>query len=352
MSRTNNTNRHANVYIGTTLVGNVNAFTANATAGFVDFYDFDNRKLRLTGSTGGFSNSTYIGYVLGQFSGHSAHIKTTAPDNAVMNMTVPKIPVLQYGNTVANFAIRTATSTISSDFESVDLGEENFLTKDEKKVFSKTNEAALSAVSGSKKTYVVRGTFSSTDPRVSPVLQTSRSNAIVIENVINNLSTDEHKEVGNAQARHVSVPIRLGKDQDAEDLKVYLHAYKPIGTDVKVFAKIKASSDGEAFTDKDYTPLVQITSSNTVSDSIDTDDIIEFEYGFTANTDGQDFLGTSGANNHARLHTGDSNIVHYEDTTGGVHKSFDIFAIKIVMTSSGTNVVPLVRDMRAVALQV
>ena len=348
LSRTNNTNRHANVYIGTTLVGNVNAFTANATAGFVDFYDFDNRKLRLTGSTGGFSNSTYIGYLRGQVSGHSAHIKTTAPDNAVMNMTVPKIPVLQYGNTVANFAIRTATSTISSDFESVDLGEENFLTKDEKKVFSKTNEAALSAVSGSKKTYVVRGTFSSTDPRVSPVLQTSRSNAIVIENVINNLSTDEHKEVGNAQARHVSVPIRLGKDQDAEDLKVYLHAYKPSGTDVKVFAKIKASSDGEALADKDYTPLVQITSSNTVSDSIDTDDIIEFEYGFTANT--TTLVGSG--NGHAKLLSTDSNIVHYLDTTGGLHKSFDIFAIKIVMTSSGTNVVPLVRDMRALALQV
>ena len=203
-------------------------------------------------------------------------------------------------------------------------------------------------MNGSKKTYVVRGTFSSTDPRVSPVLQTSRSNAIVIENVINNLSTDEHKEVGNAQARHVSVPIRLGKDQDAEDLKVYLHAYKPIGTDVKVFAKIKASSDGEALADKDYTPLVQITSSNTVSDSIDTDDIIEFEYGFTANT--ATLVGSG--NGHAKLLSTDSNIVHYLDTTGGLHKSFDVFAIKIVMTSSGTNVVPLVRDMRAVALQV
>ena len=188
---TQKANAH-NLYVGTTWIGKVSAWSANTSAGFVEFYDFDNRKLRLTGSTGGFSNTTYIGYVRGQVSGHTALIKTTAPDNAVMNMTVPKIPVLQYGNTAADFSIRAATSTISSDFESVDLGEENFLTKDEKKVFSKTNEAALSAVSGSKKTYVVRGTFSSTDPRVSPVLQTSRSNAIVIENVINSLSTDEH----------------------------------------------------------------------------------------------------------------------------------------------------------------
>ena len=354
LTHASGTNIHANVYVGTTLVGNVNAFTANSTAGFVDFYDFDNRKLRLTGSTGGFSNSDSggIGYLRGQVSGHTAHIKTTTPDNAIMNMTVPKMPVLQYGNTNATFAIRDAAAAISADYTSVDLGEENFLVKTEKKVYSKTNEAALSAVGGSKKTYVIRGNFKSHDPRVSPVLQTSRSNAIVIENVINNVSTDEHKEVGSAEMRHVSSAIQLGKDQDAEDLKVYLHAYKPIGTDVKVFAKVKAATDYESLTDKDYTPLVQITASNTVSDSIDTTDIIEFEYGFTANTDGQNFLGTSGANNHARLHTGDSNILHYEDTTGGVHKSFDIFAIKIVMTSSGTNVVPLVRDMRAVALQV
>ena len=341
-----------NLYVGTTWVGNVSAWSANTSAGFVDFYDFDNRKLRLTGSTGGFSNTTYIGYVRGQVSGHTALIKTTAPDNAIMNVTVPKIPVLQYGNTSASFALRSATSAISSDFQAVDLGEENFLAKNEKKVYSKTNEAALSAVSGSKKTYVIRGTFTSTDSRISPVLQTSRSSAILIENVINNLSTDEHKEVGSAEARHISIPIQLGKDQDAEDLKVYVQAYKPTGTDVKIYAKVKASTDFEGLADKDYTPLVQITSSNTVSDSIDTEDIIEFEYGFTANTDGQDFLGTSGANNHARLHSGDSNIIHYEDTTGGVHKSFDVFAIKIVMTSSGTNVIPLVRDIRAVALQV
>jgi hypothetical protein len=348
---TQKANAH-NLYVGTTWVGNVSAWSANTSAGFVDFYDFDNRKLRLTGSTGGFSNSTYIGYVRGQVSGHTALIKTTAPDNAIMNVTLPKIPVLQYGNTSASFALRSATSAISSDFQSVDLGEENFLSKNEKKVYSKTNETALSAVSGSKKTYVIRGTFTSSDSRISPVLQTSRSNAILIENVINNVSTDEHKEVGNAEARHISIPIQLGKDQDAEDLKVYVQAYKPTGTDVKVFAKVKAATDFEGLADKDYTPLVQITSSNTVSDSIDTTDIIEFEYGFTANTDGQDFLGTSGANNHARLHSGDSNILHYEDTTGGVHKSFDVFAIKIVMTSSGTNVVPLVRDLRAIALQV
>ena len=344
---TQKANAH-NLYVGTTWVGNVSAWSANTSAGFVDFYDFDNRKLRLTGSTGGFSNSTYIGYMRGQVSGHTALIKTTAPDNAIMNMTVPKMPVLQYGNTTASFAIRTATSAIGSDFNAIDLGEENFLAKDEKKVFSKTNETALSAVSGSKKTYVIRGTFSTTNTRVSPVLQASRSNAIVIENVINNVSTDEHKEVGNAEMRHVSVPIRLGKDQDAEDLKVYVHAYKPIGTDVKVFAKIKASSDYESLADKDYTPLVQITSSNTVSDSIDTTDIIEYEYGFTANT--TTLVGSG--NGHAKLLSTDSNIVHYLDTTGGLHKSFDIFAIKIVMTSSGTNVVPLVRDMRAVALQV
>ena len=98
--------------------------------------------------------------------------------------------------------------------------------------------------------------------------------------------------------------------------------------------------------------MVQVTSSSTFSDSVDVDDIKEFEYGFSANTNGQDFLTSAGANTFARLNSSDSNIIAYEDSSGGVYKGYKTFAIKIVMTSTTTNIIPLAKDVRAIALQI
>ena len=80
-------------------------------------------------------------------------------------------------------------------------------------------------------------------------------------NDINNISTEEFKEVGNSLVRYISKPIELSDGQDAEDLNVYLTSYKPFGTDIKVYARIHNAEDAEAFTDKDYTPLKQIPAS-------------------------------------------------------------------------------------------
>jgi hypothetical protein len=171
----------------------------------------------------------------------------------------------------------------------------------------------------------------------------------VIGNVINNVNTDEHKTVGDASVRYFTKPIELADGQDAEDLSVFLTSYKPQGTDIKVYARIHNPEDSENFADKDFTPLTQITASNTYSDSVDTSDFKEFEYGFSANTDGQGFL--TSANSHAHLHSGNNSVVAYRSAGGSIYHTYKTFAIKIVMTSSGTNIVPLVKDMRSIALQ-
>ena len=339
----------ANVYIGTTKVGTTTSWAANTSSGTVDHYDQSALKLRLNSSTGGFAN----GYVRGQKSGHTARITTTTPDNAVVSMTVPKVPVLNFKDTTSAWGLRQTSTggVIGPSYTTVNLSEENHFRDAEKKFYSKTNEAALTTVEGNKKTYVVKGTLATTNSKVSPVIHAGKSNAILIENVINNLTTNEHNEVGSATMRFITKPITLGKDNDAEDLKVFVHAYKPIGTEVNVYAKLLNNEDGEALKDKKYSPMIQITSSNTFSDSVNTSDIKEFEYGFAANTTAG-FLASSGSDNLALLNTADSNIVAYEDSSGGIYKGFKVFAIKIVMTSSSTNIVPLAKDMRAIALQI
>ena len=59
----------------------------------------------------------------------------------------------------------------------------------------------------------------------------------------------------------------------------------------------------------------------------------------------------STANSHARLHSGNNDVVAYRSAGGGIYHTYKTFAIKIVMTSEGTNIIPLVNDMRAIALQ-
>ena len=340
---TSNTN---NIFLGDgTWIGNTTAFSANTNSGFVKFVDSVGGKLHLENSTGGFAN----GFVRGQVSGATARVTTV--DNPVMNTLVPKIPQIVYANTTSSWEARTTSTSgvISSTYESVDISTENNFLDGEKKIYSVTNESGLSAVNGSQKSLVLKGTFATTDTRVSPVIDTSRTNGIVIENVINNDNTDEHKEVGDAEMRYMTKPVVLADGQDAEDLKVFLTAYKPQGTNVYVYARIHNPEDAESISDKDFSPLTQITSTNTFSDSVDTTDFKEFEFGFSANTDGQGFLTT--ANSHARLNTSNNEVVTYRASDGSIHATYKTFAIKIVMTSSGTNVVPLVRDMRAIALQ-
>jgi len=315
-------------------------------SGFVKFVDPLSRKIHINNSTGGFGAANTI---TGAVSG--ATVQLSSIDNIVMNTLVPKVPQITYANTSANWTVRTTSTSgvISSTFQPIDLGTENNFIGAEKKVFGKTGESGLSSVNGSQKSLILRGIFSTNDNRVSPVIDTSRTNGIVIENVINNTITDEHKEVGSALMRYMTKPVELADGNDAEDLKVFLTAYKPSGTNVTVYARVHNPEDAEGIDEKDFTPLLQLTSSDTFSDSVDTSDFKEFEFGFAANTDGQGFLTT--ANSHARLNTSNNNVIAYRAGDGSIHHTYKTFAIKIVMTSSGTNIVPLVRDMRAIALQ-
>lgn len=72
---------------------------------------------------------------------------------------------------------------------------------------------------------------------------------------INNDYTDEHLGTGRALAKHISTKINFAENYRAEDIRVYFDAYRPVGTDVKVYAKIHNSSDPESFDDKNWTLL-------------------------------------------------------------------------------------------------
>ena len=153
--------------------------------------------------------------------------------------------------------------------------------------------------------------------------------------MINNDSTNEDGTGnGNAIARYVQRTVTLADGQDAEDLKVFITAYKPSTADVKVYVKLLDGEDGETMYDKSWIELSQITSVNTVSDYENTQDFKEFEYNIPT----------------AYL-TGDSGEVQYTDN-GVLFTGFKHFKIKVVLLSTTPSRVPRIKDFRAIALQI
>jgi hypothetical protein len=129
--------------------------------------------------------------------------------------------------------------------------------------------------------------------------------------------------------------VTLADGQDAEDLKIFLTAYKPGTSDIQLYYKILNAEDSDTLDDQSWTQMTQTTSAVTVSDSENRNDLKEYEYNIPA----------------ANL-TGTGGEVQYVNSESVTYTGFKYFAIKIVLLSSTTSNVPRVRDFRAIALQI
>ena len=137
---------------------------------------------------------------------------------------------------------------------------------------------------------------------------------------------EDKKSGGNAVVRYVTRKVVLNDGFDAGDLRVYLTAYKPQGSEVYVFYKILSNSDPETFDDKNYQLMTRI-GANFVS---------------TTKTDKREMVFAPGVNGVA------NNSVSY--TSGATsYKSFRTFAIKIVMVGNDPVDVPVISDFRSIA---
>jgi hypothetical protein len=96
--------------------------------------------------------------------------------------------------------------------------------------------------------------------------------------IINNDYTNEQTNFGNCWAKHLTTMTNFA--QLAEDIRVYIDAYKPSNTDIQVYARIQNSGDPEAFDDEDWTRLQLINGIGMTSSLSDETDYVELTYGF------------------------------------------------------------------------
>tara|TARA_A100001391_G_scaffold188364_1_gene158889 strand:- start:159 stop:1121 length:963 start_codon:yes stop_codon:yes gene_type:complete len=146
------------------------------------------------------------------------------------------------------------------------------------RVASKSNEIA--SHSGNK-SLRVKHFFSSDNRYVAPFVDTQSQSLLVYENILNNSTTNEYiTGAGSADAKYISRQITLGNDLDAEDLKVFVNAYKPAGTDVKVYAKAVNQVDEVGFDKGTWSELQVTDNGDKVSSSENRSDVIEYTFEF------------------------------------------------------------------------
>ena len=117
---------------------------------------------------------------------------------------------------------------------------------------------------------------------------------------------------GLADARHITTKVTFANNRFAEDVRMYMTAYRPVGTDIQVYAKLQNSGDSETFDDKSWSPLSYVQNGANYSSTEDETDLIEYELGLpqyssTANT----LAGTFTSNG--------TNIIVYSGSDANTH---------------------------------
>jgi len=223
----------------------------------------------------------------------------------------------------------------------IEAFENNEFLLEEKIIAGRTSEINNTS---SAKTLTVTGTLTSGTDRLSPVVDIGRTRSVVVvHNLVNNDNTGEIRNNGNAAARYITKKIVLADGQEAEDIKIILDAYKPSGTEIDVYARIQSAEDTDEFRDKQYTLLTQSTPATARSSPVNQNDFLEFEYGFPS---------TNATSLSAYNNAGNGDVVRYYNTGGAFFDTFKYFSIKIVLRANVSNLVPRVKDLRAIALQI
>jgi hypothetical protein len=139
---------------------------------------------------------------------------------------------------------------------------------------------------------------------------------------------EDKKSGGNSQVRYITRRVTLADGFDSGDLRVYLTAYKPSGSNIFVYYKLLSTSDIDDFDDKEYQLMAQLDNNNFVS---------------LNSTDYRELTFAPGINS-----TANNQVSYISGTTS--YRNFRTFAIKIVLSGTSNVDVPKVQDFRAIAL--
>jgi hypothetical protein len=293
--------------------------------GYVKQYDPLHNVLKIVVQEGEFAAADII---------TNGTIKTTVAEveNKLINSIQTNIGYMDFTPTTGVWTYaKTATgaSGAGNTYERLTFGETNDILT-EAAIFSKSNETE--DLGGNKSMNLRFGMKTMTDT-VSPVIDLRKCSLICISNFINSDdgNRDEDTNVGTASSKYISRRVNL--DGNSEDLRVYLSNYLPAGTSARIYAKLQNASDSRNFEDLDW---LELETSVSPLSSTAAAGFVEYEYKIPK------------ANKVDELEDEPFTYTY----SGATYTKFDKMAIKIVMFSNNSSIVPKFKELRAIALQV
>jgi len=134
----------------------------------------------------------------------------------------------------------------------------------------------------------------------------------------------------NTTSKYISRTVELSENLDAEDFKLFTTAYRPMGTDVKIFIKPQAADDSSTFDTNVWVELEITEGANLYSSVSNTSDFKEFVYAVKA------------ADKTAGVLTYTNGISTFE--------GYRRFAVKIELHSENIFKAPRLLDYRGISL--
>lgn len=261
-------------------------------------------------------------------SGNSFYLQATGVSN---NQDISPVidterySILAISNQINNGGITNSSITIVSSGRGYNIANTNIIT-----VSGGNGSGAQLAIgsvdpNGNITSVYVKPNGSGGGYTQSPNVSITTSGYSVPATALISIAGEDKPSGGNFTTRYISRKVTLASGMDAGDLNVTFDANKPLGTQIYVYYKIMSGEDNDVFENK---PWVLMSLDGTDSFATGSNDFTEYTYVGSVDQYGNPIRSIS----YSTFNT------------------FKYYAIKIVESSNNPAIVPLVRDLRIIAM--
>ena len=312
--------------------------------------DLDHYYIKLDMATNGVDRTTGIGFpkLYINETKSSGGSQVTCSQNIPFEIIRPIVQTLTFPNTELSASVRTVSGTsvsgnevpfVDQGFEVINLNTNNYFNSP-RVVCSEVNEQSnLVGDFVGNKSFTLRTSFSSSDEKVSPVIDLDRVGIIYTTNRVNSVITDFKNDPRTASviedpSAFVYASKQIYLDASATSLKIMVAAYVHNDSDLRSFYAITNNQNENPI----YYPFPGYGDPKVVSGNIDFSDSDGTPDSYVPRTDAignTDFMGLK-----FREH----------EFTVNYLPSFRYFSIKLVGTSTNQAYPPRLKDLRVIAL--
>ena len=190
-------------------------------------------------------------------------------------------------------------------------------------VFSKSNDTA-----SEKNLRIILTLEKDSVPTTTPLVDVETAQLFTyIYNVTESVDTS---------SKYISKKVELQEGFGAEDFRLYVTGYRPVGTDIKAFIKLKNEADPVSLRNNEWIELTKIEGSALFSSRSNVNDYKEFVYEIP-----EEFLPYGEKQN---------GVVKYTNDTG-TYLGYRSFAIRIDLLSDNVASVPKLLDYRGISFE-